>query len=94
MKNTQPDEKVWQFIHQCADIHSYRSDYAVAIYSHGRFGQTIEQAIGNISFSTQNRLESSPQICGLDRKIDSKIACPGDLKALARQAIITDENRE
>lgn len=37
MKNTPPDEKVWQFIHQCADIHSYRSDYAVAIYkAHAR----------------------------------------------------------
>ena len=58
-------------------------------YSHGSFGQTIELAIGNISFSTQNRLESSPQICGLERKMDSKIACPQPLKSRFGQAIIT-----
>jgi len=51
-------------------------------------------AIGNISFSTQNRLESSPQICGLERKMDSKIACPGGLKVRIGQAIITVENKE
>ena len=50
---------------------------------------TIELAIGNISSSTQNRLESSPQICGLERKMDSKIACLQPLKSRFGQAIIT-----
>ena len=51
--------------------------------------QFIELAIGNISFSTQNRLESSPRRCGLERKTDSKIACPQPLKSRFGQAIIT-----
>ena len=29
---TKPNEKVWKVIHNAADIHSYRSDYANAIY--------------------------------------------------------------
>ena len=58
------------------ETENWKEIKAAIRYSHGSFGQTIELAIGNISFSTQNRLESSPQICGLERKMDSKIACP------------------
>ena len=65
------------------------ADVGTIHYSHGSFGQTIELAIGNISFSTQTRLESSPQICGLEQKMDSKIACPQPLKSRFGQAIIT-----
>ena len=32
MKRTGPKEKVWQYVHQAADVHAYRSDYATAIY--------------------------------------------------------------
>lgn len=32
IRNTPEEEKVWQFIHQSADIHSYRAEYATAIY--------------------------------------------------------------
>jgi len=32
MQNTPAEDKVWQFVHQSADIHSYRGDYATAIY--------------------------------------------------------------
>lgn len=32
MQDTLPDGKVWQHIHQSADIHGYRADYATAIY--------------------------------------------------------------
>ncbi len=37
MQDTLPDGKVWQHIHQSADIHGYRADYATAIYkAHAR----------------------------------------------------------
>lgn len=32
IENTPPNEKVWLHVHQGADIHSYRGDYATAIY--------------------------------------------------------------
>ncbi len=32
IQNTPAEEKVWQFVHQSADIHSYRGDYATTIY--------------------------------------------------------------
>lgn len=31
-KDTNSDDKVWQYVNQNADIHSYRGDYATAIY--------------------------------------------------------------
>ena len=66
-----------------------------------RFG-SLEVAMrqNDLAFEVRDYLKSHPNAavvnlgCGLDRKIDSKIACPGDLKALARQAIITNKNRE
>jgi len=37
IENTQPEEKVWLHVHAGADIHSYRGDYATAIYkAHAR----------------------------------------------------------
>lgn len=33
MKETGPNEKVWKHVHSCADIHSYRADYATRIYN-------------------------------------------------------------
>ena len=37
MQETPAEEKVWQFVHQSADIHSYRADYATAMYkAHAR----------------------------------------------------------
>lgn len=37
MKDTPADEVVWQNVHKCADIHSYRGDYATYIYkAHAR----------------------------------------------------------
>lgn len=32
IRDTEPDKHVWQHVHKCADIHSYRGDYATAIY--------------------------------------------------------------
>ena len=34
MINTSPDRKVWEYIPRNADVHSFRGDYAVAIYKH------------------------------------------------------------
>ena len=36
----QPNEKVWQHVNKSADIHGYRSDYAVAVYR--RYARNIE----------------------------------------------------
>ena len=65
MKNTQPDEKVWQFIHQCADIHSYRSDYAVAIYkAHAR--KISEIPFDRVNKGTGKRYQSDVYTCRKD----------------------------
>ena len=32
IQNTPEKERVWQYVHSCADVHSYRADYATAIY--------------------------------------------------------------
>ena len=72
MKNTPPDEKVWQFIHQCADIHSYRSDYAVAIYkAHAR--KISEIPFDRVNKGTGKRYQSDVYTCRKDeagKKLD------------------------
>ena len=72
MKNTLPDEKVWQFIHQCADIHSYRSDYAVAIYkAHAR--KISEIPFDRVNKGTGKRYQSDVYTCRKDeagKKLD------------------------
>ena len=72
MKNTSPDEKVWQFIHQCADIHSYRSDYAVAIYkAHAR--KISEIPFDRVNKGTGKRYQSDVYTCRKDeagKKLD------------------------
>lgn len=49
IKETPPAEKVWQHVHKCADIHSYRSEYATAIY------KANARAIQDIPFDRVNR---------------------------------------
>ena len=47
--DTPAEEKVWQHIHNCADIHGYRAEYATAIYkAHAR-------AIEEIPYDRVNR---------------------------------------
>lgn len=49
MKDTPAEEKVWQHIHKCADIHSYRAEYATMIYkAHAR-------AIEDIPYDAVNK---------------------------------------
>ena len=73
-----PDEehaarrKGWQFIHQCADIHSYRSDYAVAIYkAHAR--KISEIPFDRVNKGTGKRYQSDVYTCRKDeagKKLD------------------------
>ena len=49
MQRTQPEEKVWQFVHKSADIHSYRAEYATAIY------KATARDIKDIPFDRVNR---------------------------------------
>ena len=49
MQSTQPEEKVWQFVHKSADIHSYRAEYATAIY------KATARDIKDIPFDRINR---------------------------------------
>ena len=54
MKDTPAEEKVWQHIHKCADIHSYRAEYATTIYkSHAR-------AIEDIPYDAVNKGTGKP----------------------------------
>lgn len=32
MKNTNPEELVWQYVNKNCDVHGYRSDYATYLY--------------------------------------------------------------
>ena len=37
VRNTQPEDKVWQYVNSNADVHGYRGDYATSIYkAHAR----------------------------------------------------------
>lgn len=59
MKDTPNNKKVWEHIHSCADIHSYRGDYATMIYkAHAR-------DIKDIPYDTINR--------GTGRKMQSEV---------------------
>ena len=54
MKDTPAEEKVWQHIHKCADIHSYRAEYATTIYkAHAR-------AIEDIPYDAVNKGTGKP----------------------------------
>ena len=56
IKNTPAEEKVWQHIHQSADIHGYRAEYATIIY------KAKARAIEEIPYDRVNR--------GTGRKLD------------------------
>ena len=47
--DTPAEEKVWQHIHNCADIHGYRAEYATAIY------KARARAIEDIPYDRVNR---------------------------------------
>lgn len=59
IKNTPAEEKVWQHIHQSADIHGYRAEYATIIY------RAKARAIEEIPYDRVNR--------GTGRKYQSEV---------------------
>ena len=72
VRNTPAEERVWQFVHQCADIHSYRSDYAVAVYkAHARKIEDIP--FDRVNEGTGRRYQSDVYTCRKDeagKKLD------------------------
>lgn len=72
VRNTPAEDRVWQFVHQCADIHSYRSDYAVAIYkAHAREIDKIP--FDRVNQGTGRRYQSEVYTCRKDeagKKLD------------------------
>lgn len=76
MKNTAPDEKVWQYVSGNCDVHGYRADYATYLYK--EYARPIEE------LSFKNKIKCA------DGKYRSEIyTCRGDEagKKLDRQAI-------
>lgn len=72
MQNTKSEEKVWQYVNSNADIHSYRADYATAIYkSHARDIKDIPY--DKINKGTGRRYQSEVYTCRKDeagKKLD------------------------
>ena len=72
IKNTEFDEKVWQHVHQSADIHSYRAEYATAMYkSHAK--PIDEIPYDKINKGTGRKYQSEVYTCRKDeagRKLD------------------------
>lgn len=76
MKNTGPDEKVWQYVSSACDVHGYRADYATTLYK--EYARPIDQ------------LNYTNKIRCADGKYRSEIyICRGDEagKRLDREAI-------
>ncbi len=72
IQETPGEEKVWQHVHQSADIHGYRAEYATAIYkAHARAIQDIPY--DRINHGTGRRYQSQVYTCRKDeagRKLD------------------------
>ena len=72
IQNTPAEEKVWQFVHQSADIHSYRGDYATAIYK--ACARPIEEIpYDRVNKGTGRRYQSDVYTCRKDeagKKLD------------------------
>ena len=74
IKETPADAKVWQHINSNADIHSYRSDYAVTIYKeHAR--EISEIPYDRVNRGTGRPYQSGVYVCRKDesgRKLDKE----------------------
>ncbi len=72
MTRTPKDEKVWQHVHSAADIHSYRAEYATAVYNTN--ARKIEDIpYDKINKGTGRRFQSDVYTCRKDevkRKLD------------------------
>lgn len=72
IRETPAEEKVWQFVHQCADIHSYRAEYATAIYkAHAR--KIEEIPYDKVNQGAGRRYQGDVYVCRKDearKKLD------------------------
>ena len=71
MINTHPGKKVWEYVSTNADIHSYRADYAVAIYKH--YARNIEEIPKNEKILVNGKWKSAIYVCRGDeagKKLD------------------------
>ena len=72
MKDTPADDKVWQHVHQSADIHAYRAEYATTIYkAHARDIKDIP--FDRVNRGTGKRYQSEVYTCRKDeagKKLD------------------------
>lgn len=72
MQNTPGEEKVWQHVHQSADIHGYRAEYATAMYkAHARPIEEIPY--DRVNKGTGRKYQSEVYTCRKDeagRKLD------------------------
>ena len=72
IQNTPAEEKVWQFVHKSADIHSYRGDYATAMYR-ANARPIDEIPFDRVNRGTGKRFQSEVYTCRKDeagRKLD------------------------
>ncbi len=88
MRETPQDGKVWQHIHQSADIHGYRADYATSIYKD--YARPIEEIpYDRVNQGTGRRFQSEVYTCRKDeagKKLD-KVAMLICSKALGHNRI-------
>ena len=74
MRNTAPDERVWQHVHNAADIHGYRADYATALYK--KFARRISDIpYDRINKGSGKKYQSEVYTCRNDeskRKYDRR----------------------
>ncbi len=62
-----PDERVWQHIHSCADIHGYRSEYSNRLYR--EYARPIEDIpYDRVHSGTGHRYQSEVYHCRLDER--------------------------
>lgn len=67
IKKTADEKKVWQYVNSNADIHSYRSDYATAIYkTHARKIEDIPY--DRINKGSNMRYQSDVYVCRCDER--------------------------
>lgn len=67
IRNTEPENRVWQHVHKSADIHGYRGDYATAIYkAHAR---PIDQIpFDKVHPGTGRKYQGDVYVCRKDEK--------------------------
>jgi hypothetical protein len=92
MIDTHPGKKVWEYVPSNADIHSYRADYAVAIYKH--YARDIKDIPKNEKILVNGKWKSAIYVCRGDearKKLDraAMIKCS---KALGhnRESVVAD----